>query len=97
MFALYEFLKTTDFYKQLKNRLERDEVIELSDTFDGLNAVLIHMIKTMTSQDILIVHHNLYHAQKLYNHLTKAMPDTLMFPQDEFITTEMLAMSDDLK
>ncbi len=97
MKPLQSFLNQSDFYQTLKKQLEANRQVELTDTFDELNVVLIDMIKTMTNRPIVVVHHNLYHAQKLYDRLSDITDKVNFFPQDEFITTEMLAMSEDLK
>ncbi len=94
---LSKFIQTTDFYKQVKKQIETTDRIELNDTFEALNVVLIEMLQTLSKRPIVVVHHNLYHAQKLYDLLNHKSQEVLFFPQDEFITTEMLAMSEDLK
>ena len=97
MKMLFEYLKQTDFYKKVQTQLNAFDRLELNDTFETLNVVLIQMVQAMTKKPVVVVHHNLYHAQKLYDLMHKENALTAFFPQDEFITTDMLAMSEDLK
>ncbi|MFU8786373.1 MAG: transcription-repair coupling factor [Candidatus Izemoplasmataceae bacterium] len=97
MDKLLNYLKTTPYYKDLKEALDHNRKIELNDTFDDLNLLLIKLLQSMTDRNLLIVHHNLYHAQKMYDKLNDIDDSILFYPQDEFITTEMLAMSEALK
>jgi transcription-repair coupling factor (superfamily II helicase) len=50
-------------------------------------------------ESILIVTPNLYKAQKVYDNLSNLLKEDQLsfYPQDEFITTEMLAMSKEFK
>jgi len=97
MKPLIDFLKHKPFFKKLQTLLEKDKV-ELSDTNEALNALIIHYIHTHSKRNVLVVNHNLYHAQKTFDGLSRTLNDTpLFFPQDEFLTTDMLAMSEDLK
>ncbi|MFP4286217.1 MAG: transcription-repair coupling factor [Candidatus Izemoplasmataceae bacterium] len=97
MDQLLNYIKTTPFYKKLQESLLKENKIELNDTFNDLNIQLIRLIESMTDKNILIVHHNLYHAQKIYDQFSQIDDQVLFYPQDEFITTEMLAMSESLK
>jgi len=97
MKKLLKYVTQTPFMKHLKTMIQANDKIELTDTNDALNLLIIAYIKEHFNKNILIVHHNLYHAQKLYDHCAEMDNDTLFFPQDEFITTDMLAMSESLK
>ncbi|MFW6285394.1 MAG: transcription-repair coupling factor, partial [Bacillota bacterium] len=96
MKALLNHLKKSDFFKSLDALLTEDK-IEINDTNDPLNMVLIHYIFTHSDRSVLVVNHNLYHAQKTYDTLGNMDITPRFFPQDEFLTTDMLAMSEDLK
>lgn len=48
-------------------------------------------------QDLLIITSNLYEANKLYQSLIKLNKDVFLFPTDDFLTGEALAISPDLK
>jgi transcription-repair coupling factor (superfamily II helicase) len=97
MDQILKHLQKTPFYNKLKEALLNENKLELNDTFSDLNLLLIRLIETMTDKNILIVHHNLYHAQKMYDQYSQIDDTILFYPQDEFITTEMLAMSESLK
>lgn len=77
--------------------IKENDKLELTEVNDDLMAFLIYHIKENTQKNVVIVHHNLYHAQKLYDKLNPLIEETYFFPQDEFITTDMLAMSEALK
>ncbi|MFW5894485.1 MAG: transcription-repair coupling factor [Bacillota bacterium] len=96
MKPLLSHLKETDLFKKLDALLSKDK-IEISDTNDAVNMVLIQYIFTHSDRSVLVVNHNLYHAQKTYDTLNGMDITPRFFPQDEFLTTDMLAMSEDLK
>ncbi len=97
MNPLINLLKKKAFFKKIEALLELD-TLELSDTNEALNALIIQYVYTHTHKNVLVVNHNLYHAQKTFDGLSRALDDApLFFPQDEFLTTDMLAMSEDLK
>jgi transcription-repair coupling factor (superfamily II helicase) len=97
MKPLIDFLKHKPFFKKIETMLEKDK-IELSDSNEALNALIIHYVYTHTKRNVLVVNHNLYHAQKTFDALNVRLNNVpFFFPQDEFLTTDMLAMSGDLK
>ena len=97
MKALIKHLLNTPFMKRVKQTLESQSTIEITDTFEGLDAALILAVKQLAKRPIVVVHHNLYQAQKLAGALSRLDEGVTFFPQDEFVTTDMLAMSEDLK
>ena len=98
MKQLIDYLKESSVLKRLDQALKHEKTIEITDTFTMLNAFLIHYVIKHTNRNVLIVNHNLYHAQKTFDLLNNTADETLgFFPQDEFITTDMLAMSEDFK
>jgi len=98
MKELYGFLKDNPTLMRLKQALKHEKSFEITDTFSMLNVFLIYFLYQQTQRPILIVNHNLYHSQKTYDLLSRILPeDVNLFPQDEFLTTDMLAMSEDLK
>ncbi len=95
---LLELFKNNATVERFKQALKHEKVFEVTDTFSKLNIVLIQFILNQTDQNVIIVNHNLFHAQKTYDLLSTTLKDTPgFFPQDEFITTDMLAMSEDFK
>ncbi len=97
MKPLLDYLEKTDFSKRIKEALYTDKPIDIHGATDDAHSVLIKLIERLTNRPILVVHKNLYHAQKLYDAMQHLDAKTLFYPQDEFITTEMLAMSEALK
>ena len=96
MKTLLKHLKSTEFFQKLNDVLEKEKA-EIYDTNEALNILLINYLFSESDKSVLVVNHNLYHAQKTYDKLERTMADPLFFPQDEFLTTDMLAMSEDLK
>ncbi len=92
-----ETLKQKAVIERIKQALKHERVFEITDTFPMLNAWLLSFIKEETNRPLLIVTHNLFHAQKTLDLIAQTMSDINIFPQDEFITTDMLAMSETLK
>jgi transcription-repair coupling factor (superfamily II helicase) len=89
----------TEFFMSLLSDYQTHDEIKITNTNDPVSVVLIYFLYKQTNEDIVLVTPNLYKAQKLYDQLVSiAEEDEIsFFPQDEFITTEMLAMSTDFK
>lgn len=68
-------------------------IYNLTDEFFCLS--LNHLYHS-TSNNILVVVNSLYEANMLYNSLANYNSDVLLFPMDDFLTSEALAMSPDL-
>jgi len=71
------------------NKIQIENTTEENGIFLALSAFY------KTTRPVLVVAPNLYHAQIIYDKLSNALdPDkVLFFPQDEFITSEMLVSS----
>ncbi len=83
--------------EQLFQALKHERYFEVSETIKPLTTLLITLLHQKENKPLLIVCHNLFHAQKYYEALKMFNSNTYLFPQDEFLTTDMLAMSEDLK
>ena len=57
----------------------------------------INYINLHYDNNILIVVNSLYEANKLYNSISNYNSNTFLFPMDDFLTSEALAISPDLK
>ncbi len=98
MKKLLPLFENTAVIARFNQALKHERVIEVTDTFSMLNTILINILLNKTNRNVIIVNHNLFHAQKTFDLLSTTLDITpSLFPQDEFITTDMLAMSEDFK
>ena len=85
--------------KFLNNLLEINEYNNVS--ISGLTTQLIpfclEKIQQLSKKDILIVTNSLYEANVLFSSMIKVDKNTLLFPMDDFLTSEALASSPELK
>jgi transcription-repair coupling factor (superfamily II helicase) len=98
MDKILEHFHKQAFFKNLDQSLKSNEHIKLTDVPFELRILLTTYIEKYTKVPLLIVTPNIYQAQKVYDELSRFLGDQLLFfPQDEFLTTEMLAMSREFK
>ncbi|HHX93735.1 MAG TPA: transcription-repair coupling factor [Tenericutes bacterium] len=64
---------------------------------DGLASFYLYHLFVKSDNAILVVANNLFNAGKLYETLLSYTKDVLFFPMDEFIASEALAISPELK
>ncbi len=97
MKTLFDHLSKTPFFETVFHVLKEKRKLELTDTFEAINPFIIQYLFSQTKRNILVIHHNIFQAQKLYDTLSSVVEETYFFPHDELITTEMLAMSESFK
>lgn len=99
MKKILNHLEKTSYFRDLYDLYNKQEEIKISNTNDPVSIMIIYYIYKTTNKDILLVTPNLYQATKLYDQFQEIAMDgeISFFPQDEFITTEMLAMSTEFK
>ena len=85
-----------NFFTNLINfSLEKNMgIYNLTDEFFCL---LLNHISITKKKNILVVVNSLYEANQLYNYLSCYHENTLLFPMDDFLTSEVLASSPDLR
>ena len=77
------------------NQLEKNMgIYNMTDEFFCL---FINRINRTSDKNILIVVNSLFEANKLYSSLSNYNNNTFLFPMDDFLTSEALAISPDLK
>jgi transcription-repair coupling factor (superfamily II helicase) len=85
---------------QIVNRLfkhyEKGKV-GLSGLTDALLVLYFKKIYNENNRNILVLTNSLFEANKLHQLMIKEIDDTLLFPMDDFLTSEALAVSPDLK
>jgi len=71
--------------------------VGLSGLTDDLLVVYIKKTFEESNRNIIIVMNTLFEANKIYQLLLKEKEEALLFPMDDFLTSEALAISPDLK
>lgn len=71
--------------------------VGLSGLTDDLLVVYLKKIYEKQDRNIVILTSTLFEANKLYQLMVKQIDSTLLFPMDDFLTSEALAISPDLK
>jgi len=99
MNKIVQYASKTSFFKEFVNQYKQNEELYIKNTNDNINILSLLVLFREINDNLLIVTPNLYKAQKLYDKLSNLLDqkELSFFPQDEFITTEMLAMSSDFK
>ena len=81
------------FNELIQFDLKKD--MDLYNLTDEFFCVLLDNIRNKYNKDILVVVDSLFEANKLYNNLS-SYEDVYLFPMDDFLTSEALAVSPDL-
>ena len=79
-----------DFYK-----LELKKNMGLYNLTDEFFCVYLNSVR-LKNKNILVVVDTIFEANKLYNNLSLLCDDVYLFPMDDFLTSEALAVSPDL-
>ena len=69
----------------------------ISNVTDGFFAVYLYNLYKKENKNILVVVNSLYDANRIYYALSNFMSDVYLFPMDDFLTSEAIAISPDLK
>ena len=84
-----------DFFNQLIDvSIEKD--MGIYNTTDEFFCLFLNKIRNETGKNIIMVVNTIYEANKLYNSLIDYHKNTYLFPMDDFLTSEALAISPDL-
>ena len=84
-----------DFFNQLIDvSIEKD--MGIYNTTDEFFCLFLNKISNETGKNIIMVVNTIYEANKLYNSLIDYHKNTYLFPMDDFLTSEALAISPDL-
>ncbi|MDD4035819.1 MAG: transcription-repair coupling factor [Bacilli bacterium] len=85
-----------DFFKTLFKHSNKGE-IGVSGLNNELSAIYIYSLFARNKQDILVITNTLYEANKLYDSIITYTDNAFFFPMDDFLTSEAIASSPDLK
>lgn len=93
------YLNHCELFAQLQDALENNRALSVHDTSDDVGLVALTDWQEKNTQTVFAVAPNLYKAQILYDKLSVFYDDEdiAFYPQDEFITTEMLVASLEFK
>lgn len=83
-------------FRELIN-LEQKEHMGIMNLTDEFFCVYLNNIFYQNSQNILVVVGSLFEANKLYKDLQVYTDNVLLFPMDDFLTSEAIAISPDLQ
>lgn len=85
--------------KFLENLISIDNInnIGISGLTNQLIAFCVNDIYNKNKKDILIITNSLYEANIYYSSLSKINENVFLFPMDDFLTSESLAISPELK
>lgn len=99
MKKIMNYLAKTPYFYELLTKFNNNDEIQITNTNDNISLLMLLYLFEQTDKNILVVTSNLFKAQKVYDELVGLVDNELLsfFPQDEFITTEMLAVSEEFK
>ncbi len=81
-------------FNNLFSDLDKNEILGLTNETKALYLYQYYLTK---KENIVVVCSSLYEANKLYQSLTNYIDNVLLFPMDDFLTSEALAISPELK
>lgn len=85
-----------NFFEQILD-IRKEKNICLTGMTDEFFCVYLSKLFKEEKRDIIVVTSTLYEANKLNNSLNNYNDKTLLFPMDDFLTSESIAISPDLK
>lgn len=99
MKKIINYVGNTEFFQNIIKQYNKRNDIHIINTNDSVNLLNTINLFNNVNESILVVTSNLYNAQKVYDSLSSTLSNELVafYPQDEFMTTEMLAMSTEFK
>ena len=84
-------------FDALKKSLKENKPYQISLPEGDFSAFILGVIRQLTSRPLVIVSHNLYQAELMYQKISGIIDQVGFYPQDEFITLDQIALSDTLK
>ena len=93
------YLGKTPYFRDLLKKYNGNGNLHIVNTNDNISLLMLVYLFNKNKDSMLVVTPNLYKAQKVYDSLSNLLKEDQIsfYPQDEFITTEMLAMSKEFK
>ena len=99
MNKLLQHIKQSPYFKKFVDDYLKFDELKITNTNDEVSLLMMIHLFNHIDEDIIIVTPNLFQARKLYDKFSNVLESDKIsfFPQDEFVTTEMLAMSLEFK
>jgi len=99
MEKILNYVTNQPFFKKITKDFKNKEELHITNTNDSISLLTVLNAFENVDNSILLVTPNIFNAQRVFDKLSNILPaDNLgFFPQDEFLTTEMLAMSNEFK
>lgn len=99
MNKILSYVKETPFFKNINTEFNHKNEVQITNTNDSISFLTILNLFDSVNHSVIVVAPNLFNAQKVYDNLSNYVTSEQIgfFPQDEFMTTEMLAMSTEFK
>lgn len=95
MYLFYR--ERSDIISIFKKLFEYNNKKEIYGLSDELKAIYMYNMLEKTKKNILYVTNSLYEANKMYQIVNNYTDNVLLFPMDDFLTSEALATSPELK
>jgi len=98
MERLLDHLSKKRAFTEFEEAFKKLSTLEIAHADEAIALFFALALFKRQERSVVVVFHNFYKAQKAYEALREILRDEVVFyPQDEFLTTDMLAMSEDLK
>ena len=97
MDKLFKHYSELALFDELKESIHSHRPYQIALPEGDFTAFILAVIRQMTDRPMVIVGHNLYQAELLYQKLSQLINSVGFYPQDEFITLDQIALSDTLK
>ena len=84
-----------DFFRDIIN-IDLEKSMGIYNSTDEFFCLFLNNIYLKNNKNILVVVNSIYEANKLYNSLSNYNDNVCLFPMDDFLTSEALAVSPEL-
>ena len=78
-------------------KIDNEKNISISGLTDAFFGTYLYTYFNKYKKDILVVTPTLYEANKIYASISNYTENVLLFPMDDFLTSEAISISPDLK
>ncbi len=99
MDPVYKYANNLMFMKEITQTFSSQQSTHVLCSNENVNLLTVINIYKNQKDHLILVVPNLFNTQKIYDILVNQLGEqnVIFFPQDELLTTEMLAVSDELK
>ncbi len=99
MEKILNYVTNTPFFRTIIEKYNNNDETHITNTNPSISLLTILNLFEEVNHSILVVTPNIFNAQKVFDQLSNVLDTENLgfFPQDEFMTTEMLAMSNEFK